>query len=96
MSFKAMDRVFDASRQKGAKFVLLLAIADYARDDGTGAWPRRDTLARMTTLTEVRVGRLINELVADGELRVHHGKAPHGGDLYDVVFPDTPTARCAR
>lgn len=90
MSIKAIDRVFDYSRQKGGKLLLLIAIAESAKEDGTGAWPGRDTLAHKTRLDEVYVGVLIDELVAEGELRVHKHRAPNGGDLYDIIYPDTP------
>jgi hypothetical protein len=68
MSLKAMTLVSERSRAKGSNLVVLLAIADYARDDGKWAFPGAGLLAWRGRLTR-RAGELIlTKLVADGEL----------------------------
>lgn len=59
MSIKLMGRIFELHMDIPAeeKF-LLIAMADYARDDGTGCHPSMGTLAKKTSLTvdAVRAG----------------------------------------
>jgi hypothetical protein len=68
MSVKCMDRVWEHSRAKGSALLLLLAIADHAHDDGTGAYMSQRTLAAKTRLSVRQVRRLIDQLVAAREL----------------------------
>jgi hypothetical protein len=70
MSIKCMDRVWSHSRSKGSALLLLLAIADHAHDDGTGAWPSQETLARKTRMSVRQVRRLLDLLAAGGELTI--------------------------
>jgi hypothetical protein len=68
MSIKCMTRVWEHSRMKGSALLLELAIADHAHDDGSGAWPSQETLAKKTRLSVRQVRRLLDILVAAGEL----------------------------
>ena len=65
-----MTRVWEHASVKGSALLLLLAIADHAHDDGTGAWPSQKTLATKTRLSVRQVRRLLEQLEARGELRV--------------------------
>lgn len=68
MSIRAISLVWERTRAKGSNLLLLLAIADYAKDDGRWAWPSARTLTAKTRLTG-RGGELIlARLVADGEV----------------------------
>lgn len=97
MSVNAMAQVWTSSKHKGSDLLVLLAIADHAKDDGTGAWPSIDGLARKTRLSERNVHYSIKRLEASGELVVEKNAGPKGTNLYHVtVFgcklctPDTP------
>lgn len=70
MSVRCMARVWENSAHKGSNLLLLLAVADYAHDDGTNAFPRIETLATKTRLSERSVTRLLGKLVKSGELRI--------------------------
>jgi helix-turn-helix protein len=64
-------RVWKDSRHGGSALLVLLAIADYAHEDGSGAFPSLKTLAKKTRLSVRQVRRVINEtLVPSGELTV--------------------------
>lgn len=91
MSIKAMTRVWDYSEQKGSRLLLLLAIADYAHDDGAGANPSTRTLARKTRMTQQNVMLLIDRCEASGELHVVRGRN-RNSNQYTIVLRE-PTAK---
>lgn len=68
MSIRAWSLVWERTRAKGSNLLMLLAIADYAKDDGRWAWPSARTLSWKTRLTG-RGGELVLwKLVADREV----------------------------
>ncbi len=69
MSIQCMNRVWKYSKQKGSGLLLLLAIADVARDNGV-AWPGIRGLARKTRVSKRTVIRLIQKAEQAGELQV--------------------------
>jgi Helix-turn-helix domain len=83
-----MNAVWRYSRQKGGKLLVLLAIADYAHDDGTGAFPSVPTIARKARMTERSVQRCLRSLERDGELRIREGAGPNGVNMYVVTVGD--------
>ena len=86
MSIQAMNRVWQHSRAKGSELLLLLAIADFAKDDGSGAWPSVETLAHKTRLSDRNVQYLVDKLVAAGELDVKQGVGRGRANVYSVIF----------
>jgi hypothetical protein len=91
MSVRVMQAVWQHSKQSGGALVLLLAIADNAHDDGGGAYPSIDTLARKARMTGRNVNILLKALVADGEIAVDPGAGPHGVNVYRVLLPGLVT-----
>ncbi len=67
MSIKVMTRVWELSRHKGSELLLMLALADWANDDGV-CWPSIPTLARKVRMSERQVQRMVRDLVASHEL----------------------------
>jgi hypothetical protein len=84
MSVRAMNRVWEASRQSGGALLVLLAIADFADDDGV-AYPSIGTLARKARLSPRQVQRVIADLVAASELIVKPGGGRQGSHLFRVA-----------
>lgn len=93
MSVRQMAIVWARSKQSGTALLLLLAIADFANDEGF-AWPSIPTLGKKIRLTERSTQRLIERLEASDELKTWHGQGPipvstPGGiqrtNLYQVV-----------
>jgi hypothetical protein len=70
MSVPATDWVWKHSRAVGNARLVLLAIADRAEPNGTGAFPTVETLAKRTRLSPRTVQRCIHSLEAAGELSV--------------------------
>lgn len=69
MSIKVQAQLWDHSAHDGSKLLLLLAIADFADDDGY-AWPSVDTLAQKMRMGRRNVQYLVRELVESGELEI--------------------------
>lgn len=68
MSWRAYSLVWERTRAKGSNLLMMLAVADYAKDDGRWAWPSARTLTWKSRLTG-RGGELVlTRLVSDGEL----------------------------
>lgn len=84
MSVKVMNWVFSESRSRKSARMLLLSIADRANDEGMDAWPSQTTLAAKAGVSERTVRRLLDDLVALGELRVE-GR-PGLTNYYTVVM----------
>lgn len=93
MSLDAYTKVWSLSRQKGTKLLVLLALADYAKDDGTGAYGTNERMARKARLGSVRALQLAYEaLQASGELLIEYGAGPpfkgQKTNLYHIVYQD--------
>lgn len=84
MSIRTMDRVWKISTQSGGKLLLLLAIADFANDDGM-AYPGIDTLAQKTRQSRRTVQRQLSELEAEGEIAIEPGTGRSNTNTYWVL-----------
>lgn len=84
-----MARVWEASQHSGTELLMLLAIADFADDDGR-AYPSISTLATKCRTKPRYALVLIDALSRSGELEVHKHKGPMGRggrtNLYRIVF----------
>jgi hypothetical protein len=67
MSLRAIQAVWDRTATGGSTRLLLLALADFADEDGL-SWPSIATLAHRTGRSERQVQRLIGYAIAAGEL----------------------------
>lgn len=79
-----MSWVIEHSKHSGNPFVVLLMIANHAKEDGTGAWPSIPTIAKKARIGERTVQRTIARLVRSGELGIQIGQGPGGTNLYTV------------
>lgn len=85
MSIRVMSRVWDNSAAKGSALLVLLAIADFASDDGGNAYPSIPTLAKKVRMSERQVQRIVNTLADVGELVVIPGPTKTSSNSYQVV-----------
>lgn len=74
MSIKCMSRVWESARQKGASLLCLLAIADFADDNGF-AWPAIATIAKKTRMSARHTSRILQALADERELCIVRRKA---------------------
>lgn len=70
MSVAAIARVWERSGAKGADLLVLLAIADYAEEDGRNSWPTETKLAAKSRMSDRGVRKILGRLVAMGELAI--------------------------
>ena len=84
MSIRAMNRVWANSVNKGSVLLLLLAVADYAQDDGTGCFAGVETLAAKTRMSARNVQYLIEKAEKSGELSVDRRASKYGTNEYTL------------
>ncbi len=88
MSYACISRVLAHSRQTGTAKLLLIAIAAFAEDDGTGAAPSIATLARLAGTGERNVQLVLRKLEQTGELGCEIGAGPDGCNRYTICVAD--------
>jgi Helix-turn-helix domain len=80
-----MSHVWEHSAQKSGALIVLLAMADFAHDDGAGIFASIQTLARKSRLRERQVQNVIRELRAAGEIElVDLGGGRHQTNTYRI------------
>lgn len=97
MSLEAMAKVWKESPRKGSALLLLLAIADYANEQGA-AWPSVDTLAAKCRMSRRNVQVLCETLAKDGDISIDLNAGPNSCNIYrlsriskDAVFAPAKT-----
>lgn len=94
VSIMLLNRGWRFSKAKGGDLLVLLAIADFANDEGV-AYPSIATLARKARLTSRNTQRAIRRLVTNGELLIEEGKGPHRTHLYRIILAESlKSERC--
>lgn len=84
MSLDAITHVWKNSKQEGGNLLVMLALADYADDQGC-SYPATATLARKARLSDRQVQRVTKKLEEEGEILVHKNKGRNGSNLYQIV-----------
>jgi len=85
MSVRTMAKVWESSQHRGNDLLMLLAIADFADDDGK-AYPSVSTLAEKCRMQARGANKVLATLRASGELEIRHNEGPKGTNLYRVVL----------
>ena len=85
MSIRVMTQVWAHSKHKGSALILMLAIADFADEEGV-AFPGVLTLAKKCRMSERGTRYLINTLIESGELAVARGGGRGGSNLYRILI----------
>lgn len=83
MSVRTMAAVWAGSTHSGTELLMLLAIADFADDDGR-AYPAVPTLARKCRMSPRNVNHLLPRLTSSGELVIKAGQGPNRTNLYHI------------
>lgn len=95
MSIKVMNWVWDNSKRNASELLLLLAIADHAHDDGGGAYPSVDSLAKKIRLKPRNTQYLLRKLEASGEIKIGDQDGPRGANIYTVIMQGCNTLQGA-
>lgn len=80
-----MTDVWNHSQSSGSDLLVLLAIADFANEQG-GAFPAVSTLAKKARMSERNTQRALRTLTKRGELKIEKGKGPHSTNIYRVTI----------
>lgn len=97
MSVRASNWVWENAPVKSGNLVVLLALADVAHDDGTGAFPSRAHLAKKSRMTVRQVSRCLADLQEKG-LIYKQGEMPGGVVIWalnmggDILSPPATDA----
>ena len=86
MSIKVMSRIWEAGPEKQAERFILLALADYANDDGE-CWPSIAGISRKTCVSERGVQTIIRRLEGAGWLSIETGKGRKNCNIYTIKTP---------
>ena len=87
MSIRVMTSVWDDLRtQAHSELLVLLALADWANDDGY-CWPTISALATKARLSERAVQQILGRLTATGRIRRIQGGGRGRANRYQVVTP---------
>jgi hypothetical protein len=90
MSVRTMARVWEQSQHAGTNLLMLLAIADFADDDGQ-AYPAVPTLALKCRMTSRNANLILSVLRKSGELIVRQNEGPRGTNMYLIPLkPASP------
>jgi hypothetical protein len=85
-----MARVWEQSQHAGTNLLMLLAIADFADDDGQ-AYPAVPTLALKCRMTSRNANLILSVLRKSGELIVRQNEGPRGTNMYLIPLkPASP------
>lgn len=84
MSIKVMNRVWTHAEHGQTKLLVLLALADFADDDGL-CWPSQAILAKKARCSPRQVQRMLSELEASGDVKVTSRKDEGKSNLYRVM-----------
>jgi hypothetical protein len=88
MSIRIMSRVWALSTRRGGELLILLALADFANDEGE-SWPSIPTLARKARLTERQARRVLGNLEAVGEIRIQNSNGGRNTrNHYFITIPE--------
>lgn len=85
MSIKVMTRVWEHSKHKSTKLLLLLAIADHVNDERGHAFPSIDHLSGKCRITRRQVFRLLRELERSEELTIEKGTGWNPKNYYTIT-----------
>ena len=84
LSVQAISWVLTHSKSKLGARLVLLSIANHARDDGTGAWPSIATLTKESLMSEREVRYCLRSLERCGELQTQIRCGPYGTNMYSL------------
>jgi hypothetical protein len=91
VSIKIMSAVWESGEVSGATLLVLLALADYANDNGV-CWPGVPALSRKARVSERYVRELLGDLEGNGYIIRELNTGPYGVNTYKVLVGDAKLA----
>jgi hypothetical protein len=87
MSKEYRDRVWQQSKLKGGKLLVMLALAEHADAKGE-CWPGMPILMEKSRLTDRQIRRVLNALATEGYLAIEERAIGRGKRPHYRLFPD--------
>ena len=87
MSIRVMSAVWDNGPEDQGELLVLLALADYADDNGY-CWPAMPSVAAKARMSERNARRIIRKLEASGLLLVEENRGRNATNRYRVIAPE--------
>lgn len=84
MSIRVMSDVLDHAPVSGSKLLVLVALANFADDDGV-CWPAMSTIAAKARLAERSAQRACRDMEQAGLLEISESAGPNGVNRYRIV-----------
>ena len=85
MSVHVISWVLRHSDETLGRRLVLLVLADHAREDGSSAWPSIDTIATQARLSKRQAQRCLRDLESSGAI-VETGRSAAGTHVYNVAM----------
>jgi hypothetical protein len=86
MSIRVMSAVWDNGPEDQGELLVLLALADYADDNGY-CWPAMPSVAAKARMSERNARRIVRKLEASGLLLVEENRGRNATNRYRVIAP---------
>jgi len=83
VSVHVVSWVLRSSPERLGRRLVLLVLADHAKEDGTAAWPSVETIAEQARLSERQARRALRELELAGAIE-QTGRSSKGTNVYTV------------
>jgi hypothetical protein len=93
VSIRIMSAIWEEADVSGAKLLVLLALADYANDNGI-CWPGVEALAKKARVSERYVRELLGGLESNGYIIRELNTGPYGVNTYKVLVGGAKLAGC--
>lgn len=84
MSVKVMGMVFDATDISSTQKLVMLALADYANEEGRSIYPSVETISKRTSLTERAVRKTLSDLRKRGVIVIVKRSGQHRANEYAI------------
>lgn len=85
MSVHVLSWVLKHSEARLGDRLVLISLADHAKDDGTYAWPSQDLIAHESRMSVRQVRRCLTALERNGQI-IARGVSRYGTTIFDVVM----------
>lgn len=86
-----MTKVWDHGPEKQSHLLVLLALADYANDEGQ-CWPSMASIAKKARITERGARKIVRELEGNGWLSINISGGRNGTNVY-IINPEQCSPR---
>ncbi|WP_420406925.1 helix-turn-helix domain-containing protein [Hoeflea sp.] len=89
MSIFVTSQVWKSAPVKGSDLLVLLALSDFANDDGV-CWPSMATIAEKARISERSAQRACRAMADSGLIEIEENSGPKGANRYRIILDAAP------